>query len=118
LWASAVRSTDNFYGAQLIRDRHKEALAAPPRILVARIGISDPDLLLWNEIQRDELDNTNELLELLANGGLDLIARARNSKDEETFLYGPNLLDDMRKKVAIMREHWLDGQRYLTPPRN
>ena len=118
LWASAVRSTDNFYFAQLIRDRHKEALAAPPRILVARIGISDPDLLLWNEIQRDELDNTNELLDLLANGGLDLIARARNPKDEETFLYGPNLLDDMRKKVAIMREHWLDGQRYLTPPRN
>jgi hypothetical protein len=118
LWASAVRSTDNFYGAQLIRDRHKEALAAPPRILVARIGISDPDLLLWNEIQRDELDNTNELLSLLANGGLDFVARARNPKDEETFLYGPNLLDDMRKKVSIMSEHWLDGQRYLTPPRN
>jgi hypothetical protein len=118
LWASAVRSTNNFYFAQLIRDRHKEALAAPPRILVARIGISDPDLLLWNEIQRDELDNTNELLSLLGNGGLDLIARARNAKDEDTFLYGPNLLEDMGKKVAIMREHWLDGQRYLTPPRN
>jgi len=118
LWASAVRSTDNFYGAQLIRDRRKEALAAPPRILIDRVGKSDPDLLLWNEIQRDELDNTNELLDLLANGGLDLIARARNSKEEETFLYGPNLLDDMRKKVAIMREHWLDGQHYLAPPRN
>ena len=79
--------------------------------------MGDPDLLLWNEIQRDELDNTNELLNLLANGGLDLVAHARNSKDEDTFLYGPNLLDNMIKKVAIMREHWLDGQRYLTPPR-
>ena len=79
--------------------------------------MKDPDLLLWNEIQRDELDNTNELLDLLAHGGLDLIGRARNSKDEDIFLYGPNLLDDMGKKVAIMREHWLDGQRYLTPLR-
>jgi len=118
LWASAVRSTNNFYFAQLIRDRHKEGLAAPPRILVTRMEIRDPDVLLWNDIQRDELDNTNELIDLLANGGLELIARARNPRDEDTFLYGPNLLDDMRKKVAIMREHWLDGQRYLTPPRN
>ena len=37
LWASAVRSTNNFYFAQLIRDRHKEDLAAPPRILVTRM---------------------------------------------------------------------------------
>jgi hypothetical protein len=117
LWASAVRSTNNFYFAQLIRDRHKEGLAAPPRILATRLEMHDPDLLLWNEIQRDELDNTNELLDLLAHGGSDLIGRARNSEDEDIFLYGPNLLDDMRKKVAIMREHWLDGQRYLTPLR-
>jgi hypothetical protein len=118
LWASAVRSTNNFYFAQMIRDRHKEDLAAPPRILVARKGVNDPDLLLWNEIQRDELDNTSELINLLGNGGLELFAHARNPQDEDTFLYGPNLLDQMREKVAIMQEHWLDGQRYLTPPRN
>jgi hypothetical protein len=118
LWASTVRSTDNFYFTQLIRDRHKDALAAPPRILVAVTGVDDPDLLLWNDIQRDELDNTNELLNLLAKGGLDLIGHAQDPKDEDIFLYGPNLLDELRKKVAIMREHWLDGQRYLTPPRN
>jgi len=118
LWASAVRSLNNFYFAQLIRDRHKQDFAAPPRILVARSDITQPDLLLWNEIQRDELDNTNELLDLLAKGGWDLVAHARNPQDEDTFLYGPNLLDNLKKKVAIMQEHWLDGQRYLTPPRN
>ena len=118
LWASAVRSTNNFYFAQLIRDHHKEGLAAPPRILVTRTEMRDPDILLWYEIQRDELDNTNELLDLLGHSGLDFMALARNPKDEDTFLYGPNLLGDMRKKVAIMREHWLDGQHYLTPPRN
>ncbi len=115
LWASAVRSTDNFYFAQLIRDRHREDLAAPPRILVARSGTGDPDLLLWNDIQRDELDNTNELLGLLVDGGLDLVARARSQKDEDTFLYGPSLVDELRRKLAIMHEHWLDGQRFLTP---
>jgi hypothetical protein len=118
LWASTVRSSNNFYFAQLIRDRHQADLAAPPRILLPRVGMSDPDLLLWNEIQRDELDNTDEFLDLLARGGLDLIAHARNAKDEDVFLYGPTLVDDLQKKVAIMREHGLDGQRYLTPPRN
>jgi hypothetical protein len=118
LWASAVRSTNNFYFAQLIRDRHKDALAAPPRALSTRAEMHDPDMLFWNEIQRDELDNTNELINLLGNGGLELVARARSAKDEDTFLYGPNLVDDMKKKVAIMREHWTDGQHYLTPPRN
>lgn len=118
LWASAVRSTNNFYFAQTIRDRHKEALAAPPRLLTTRQEMHDPDILLWNEIQRDELDNAYDLLTLLSHGGIDLIGRARDAGDEDMFLYGPKPLDELKKKVAIMREHWMDGQHYLTPPRN
>jgi hypothetical protein len=118
LWASAVRSINNFCFAQLVRDRHQDDLAAPPRLLVSRRAVSDPDLLLWNEIQRDELDNTNELINLLAAGGLDLFARAGNARDEDTFLYGPDVLDQMKTKVRIMREHWFDGQQYLAPRAN
>jgi hypothetical protein len=115
LWASTVRSHDNFYYAQVIRDRHKEDLAGAPRLLLERKD--EPDLLLWNEIQRDELDNTIELRALLQDGGLELIARALNPRDEDVFLYGPDLYGALRKKVDLMRAHWLEGQRYLSPAR-
>jgi hypothetical protein len=115
LWASMVRSHDNFYFAQEIRDRRIEELAMPPRFLLAQMR--DPDLLLWNEIERDELDNTNDLLVMLRNGGLELIARARTPQEEDVFLYGPDVAGALRRKVEIMRDHWLDGQRYLVPPR-
>jgi hypothetical protein len=115
LWASMVRSHDNFYFGQEIRDRRKEELAMPPRFLLAQMR--DPDLLLWNEIERDELDNTNDLLVMLRNGGLELIARARTPQEEDVFLYGPDVAGALQRKVNIMRAHWLDGQRYLVPPR-
>ncbi len=117
LWATTVRSSNNFYFAQVIRDRHSAELAAAPRILLTRTAIADPDLLFWNEIQRDEMDNTYELINLLSSGGgLDLLAKASDPKDEDMFLYGPNLVNELKKKVTLMRDHWLDGQRYLTPP--
>jgi hypothetical protein len=112
MFASTVRSHDNFYAAQLIRDRHPEELAKPPRLALARSN--EPDLLLWNEIQRDEFDNANELRAMVANGGLELIARAAPPLREDVFLLGPDLAGALRKKAEIMRRHWLDGQRYLT----
>jgi hypothetical protein len=115
LWASTVRSHDNFYFGQEIRDRNVENLAAPPRYLPT--NTDTPDLLFWNEIQRDELDNAVDLIRMLENGGLKLVAWAREPLVEDIFLYGPDLLNDIQKKVDLMREHWLDGQRYLTPPR-
>ena len=115
MWASTVRSHDNFYFAQVIRDRHGEDLAKPPRIALVRRD--EPDLLLWNEIQRDELDNANELRAMLESGGLDLIGRARTVREEDVFLLGPDVAGALRKKTDIMRNHWLDGQRYLTPSR-
>lgn len=117
LWASVVRSHNNFYFGQVIRDRYKAELAGPPRVRMTRREMADPDLLFWNEIQRDELDNTIELIELLASGGgLDLLAHASNAKDEDVFTYGPNLVEQLRKKLALMRDHGFDGQLYLIPP--
>jgi hypothetical protein len=113
MWAGTVRSNDNFYAAQLIRDRHVEDLAKPPRQALARAD--EPDLLLWNEVQRDEFDNTNELRAMLNRGGLELVARALDAGREDVFLLGPDLGGALRKKSEIMRRHWLDGQRYLTP---
>ncbi|MEA2062310.1 MAG: hypothetical protein U9P14_01310 [Gemmatimonadota bacterium] len=117
MWASEVRSIHNFYHAQLIRDNYAEILAGDIRIPVkVEHWTGDEGNLEWNEIMRDELDNTNELIELLENGGLELIARAKDKRHEDTFLFGPDLVDQLRKKVRIMLDHWLDIQDYLAPP--
>ena len=117
MWASEVRSINNFYHAQLIRDRYAEILSGEPRIpeKVAN-WFGEPGNLEWNEIMRDEFDNANELIELLENGGLELVAMARDPRYEDTFLLGPDLMQQLNKKVRIMRAHWLDVQDYLAPP--
>ena len=117
MWASEVRSIHNFYHAQLIRDRYAEILSGEPRIpeKVAN-WFGDKGNLEWNEIMRDEFDNTNELIELLENGGLELVAMAKDPRYEDTFLLGPDLIQQLNNKARIMRAHWLDVQDYLAPP--
>jgi hypothetical protein len=117
LWASEVRSINNFHHAQLIRDKYAAILAGPPRIPAKKANWDgDPGNLEWNEIMRDEFDNANELVALLESGGLDLIARAADQRHEDTFILGPDLLNQVKLKTKIMREHWLDVQDYLAPP--
>ena len=117
MWASEVRSINNFYHTQLIRDKYAEILAGEPRIQekVANWD-GEPGYLEWIEIMRDEFDNTNELVSMLENGGLELVARAKDPRYEDTFLLGPDLIAQLRKKARIMREHWLDVQQYLAAP--
>ncbi|MEA1996800.1 MAG: hypothetical protein U9N45_04150, partial [Gemmatimonadota bacterium] len=117
MWASEVRSIHNFYHAQLIRDRNAEVLAGEPRI-PAKVATWEghPDILPWNEIMRDEFDNANELIEMLENGGMKLVAHASDPRYEDTFLMGPDFVGQLRQKVKIMREHWLDVEKYLATP--
>ncbi|MEA2063582.1 MAG: hypothetical protein U9P14_07800 [Gemmatimonadota bacterium] len=117
MWASEVRSIHNFYHAQLIRDRNAEVLAGEPRI-PEKVATWDghPDILPWNEIMRDEFDNTNELISMLKNGGMELVAHAKSARYEDTFLIGPDLIEQLKKKARIMRAHWLDVAKYLAMP--
>lgn len=117
MWASEVRSIHNFYFAQLLRDRNEKALAGDPKIpdkLVTWTG--DRDFIEWNNIQRDEFDNTNELIALLQNGGLPYLAHASIGKYEDTFFLGPDPIGALKRKAEIMRKHWLDVQDYLASP--
>jgi hypothetical protein len=117
MWASEMRSINNFYHGQLIRDKYKEILEGPKRIpeKVANWD-GDPGFLEWNGIMRNELDNANELLKLLRDGGMEMVAHAKDPRYEDTFLLGPDLIAHVEKKVRIMRDHWLDVQDYLAPP--
>jgi hypothetical protein len=52
---------------------------------------------------------------MLEHGGLYLIAHANESRNEDSFLYGPDLIGAIHKKIDLMMDHWLDGQRYMVP---
>jgi hypothetical protein len=118
IYASMVRSTMNFFFGQRIRDRHASALARQQPYIPVKAGSWDGEggILAWNERMRDEFDNANELLELIKDRGTDHVFHAEDKRHQSPFLFGPDLVGDLEKKVRIMRDHWLDVQRYLAPP--
>jgi len=117
LWAGENRGIHNFHFAQEIRNRHKEELSGPVRIPPLNTESGDPDNLRWHKIQRDEFDNTNEMIALLKAGGIKNFAFSKDKKHEDTFLLGPDFLEQMQTKVDLMRAHWRDVDKYLTPGR-
>jgi hypothetical protein len=118
IYASILRSCGNVYAVQRIRDRNLDRFAGPP-LTPPKVAdwLGSEDLQLLNEFMRDELDNTTELIELLdAGGGMRQILTAENPGDEDTFLLGPDLLENLKLKREIMRRHWLDAEEFLAPP--
>ena len=115
--SSSMRSANNFWSVQVLRDRNVEALSGDGR-LPAKVGswTGDADLLFLNEFMRDELDNAAELVDLLETGGMDLVCHNECGEDEDTFLLSAELPQQIRRKMKIMRDHWLDVERYLAPP--
>ena len=112
-----TRSTHNFYYAQLVRDRHQAELARENYVPVKGASWDgEGDILRFNELMRDEFDNANELIALFEERGLDQIGHAEDEKHQDTFHFGPDLIGDLTKKVQIMRDHWLDVEKYLAPP--
>jgi hypothetical protein len=69
-----------------------------------------------NSFMRDELDNAAEMIGLLENGGLRQMLVAERAEEEDTFLLGPDLVGNLRKKCAIMRKHWIDVEPYMSTP--
>jgi len=114
---SIMRSCGNFGEAQAIRDRNKEILSKPPhRPDKSVTWTGDTDLQAFNEIMRNELDNTQELISLLENGGMQLICHAKVKTYEDTFLLGPDLIGQLKLKRKIMLKHWTDIEGYLSTP--
>jgi hypothetical protein len=62
------------------------------------------------------LDNTNELIVLLRDGGLESIAYTKDKRYEDTFLLGPDVLHALHEKTRLMEREWLDVQKYLASP--
>ncbi len=115
--SSIMRSAGNFGEAQAIRDRNKERLSQPPR-RPDKIPTwdGDADLQAFNTIMRDELDNTQELIDLLEDGGMELVCHASDPRYEDTFLLGPDLIAQLKLKRKIMLKHWTDIEGYMATP--
>lgn len=115
--AAIIRSCGNFAAAQVIRDRNAAALKSPA-LQPDKAGnwSGHPDFIPFNNIMRDELDNTNAMIRLLENGGLEQVIVADKPVYEDRFLLGPDLLDQMKKKRKIMMHHWQDIEQFLASP--
>ena len=73
----------------------------------------DGDQLL-REIQivtRNEIDNINELIALLKSTKIPLVKTAPSIEDEDVFNIGPNIIEQLKKKVSIMLKHQLEVNR-------
>lgn len=117
IYASIIRSSGNFAEAQAIRDKNAAKLIGPVHFPDKELTwTGDPDFIRFNEIMRDELDNAQELIGLLEKDGMDLICHAKDSIHEDTFLLGPDLIDQLKRKRKIMLDHWRDIEGYLTSP--
>ncbi|HUT34141.1 MAG TPA: hypothetical protein VNE39_11715 [Planctomycetota bacterium] len=117
VYASVVRSCSNFFFGQVFRDRHRDALAGGPiAIPKVRSEWGDDDFAAWYEIAQDELHNVAELIALLKGGGLDCAITAGTPEQEDTFLLGPDLIEQLRRKSEIMVAHWRDVESYVLSP--
>jgi hypothetical protein len=117
IYCCVVRSYGNFNDAQLIRNRNMEILAGQvhrPSKTSTRTG--DKDLQDFNSIMRNEFDNAQELIDLLENGGMDLVVHAKAPFSEDTFLLGADLIEQLKLKRKVMLAHWRDIEGYLTTP--
>ncbi len=115
--ASMIRSYGNFAAAQQIRDEHAAELNGPiHRPSKEPTMTGDPDLQKFNSIMRNELDNTEELIDILEAGGEKLLCFAKNAAYEDCFLLGPDIVSQLKKKREIMLDHWRDIEDYMTTP--
>jgi len=72
------------------------------------------DIPEWRAIRntaRREIDNTAVLIDLLQSQKAPLIDLAKTSGEENIRVLGPDLVDQLRKKIKIMMAHWEDYER-------
>ncbi|MGI5899740.1 MAG: hypothetical protein ACOX8S_07440 [Christensenellales bacterium] len=71
---------------------------------------NDPRIERFQNITRSEIDNAYELAELLK-GYEEKIFQVTDEANEDIFVFGPNLVTQIRKKAEIMLNHELDANR-------
>ena len=75
---------------------------------------ADPFRLDIEWVARSEIDNTALLIELLRSTDQKILHVVDDPNDEDSFAFGPDLIDQLKKKIRIMHDHWLDYDRIFT----
>ena len=108
--ASVIRTCVNVPQFQAYMDRRKAAIEAE-----ALTVTETPEWMpgeherTWvMDVFRDELDNVTELIALMRSAPGPLFRLAPDKAREDTFTFGPDLIDQLEKKRRIMLDHWLD----------
>ena len=73
--------------------------------------IYDFRALNLRKIAREEFDNIAELVELLEAHAEKLLEHADVAEEESVFMLGPALVDNLKRKLDIMLDHWHDYER-------
>lgn len=72
----------------------------------------------WNMLQtvRDEIANTNELIEHIEADPGSLLHLSPSPEEEEITLLSCEIVEQLRRKVDIMESRWQDYDRLFTRP--
>jgi len=71
----------------------------------------DVELERLNQITRDEIDNCHEIIALLDAAdaaGIDLCVKVHEKRFEQVLYFGPDIQDQLRRKISIMEAHRRD----------
>lgn len=101
------------YQAQLDRVRSLGVVPDENPVLGTQ---SSWDRELMMETARNEIDNTVALIEIIESSGEPILDTAASSAEESIRHLGPNLVEQLRKKMNIMNGHWEDYKRMFTTP--
>lgn len=116
LYGHLLRGCNNFFAMQLIRDRNQSRLQQPICQAACAQSTGETDLVLVNELIRDELEASEQMIHLLDRHGLDILSHAGESESEDTFLLAEDILSQIKQKIRIMRSHWRDAEQFFVTP--
>ena len=71
----------------------------------------DARAIHMRRLARAELDNTLELIDLLGTDPEVVLELAPTADQQDVFYYGPDVVDQLRRKMAVMVDHWEDYER-------
>lgn len=77
---------------------------------------ADPKLLAFETLTRAEIDNMLSVIALIEGREGQMLITAPSEELEDIFLLSPRLVEQLRKKIAIMLDHQLEGKRLFVTP--
>jgi hypothetical protein len=101
------------YQAQLDRVKALGGKPEPNPPLGAQSGWDRTDMI---RLARNEIDNAMRLRQLLLTAKGPLLDLAPSEEEETSRRLGPDLPDQLKRKIDIMNAHWDDYKRLFTIP--